>query len=217
MNDFKKPGIPDVDRFTHRLKELRDELAHKPPEHLAGLTGAEWRKAGVECGEFRLSLWEKPIRLTYPDWIAYKIDDGKPAASIELTLLLYYFNIADGTAVEGNWISFSELPHGKFYNQAFQGYTGREVSRLFKDDLQAFKTAAEKLGGMGQNLGDASYAFWALPRVPVLVVYWLGDEEFPSSAQILFEASACHYLTTDACAILGSTITRRLISANYGR
>jgi hypothetical protein len=70
---------------------------------------------------------------------------------------------------------------------------------------------------MGQNLGDASYAFWALPRVPVLVVYWLGDEEFPSSAQILFEASACHYLTPAACAILGSTITRRFISANNGR
>jgi hypothetical protein len=43
------------------------------------------------------------------------------------------------------------------------------------------------------------------------VVYHLGDENFPASCQILFDASACHYLPTDVCAILGSMLTRKLL------
>jgi len=45
----------------------------------------------------------------------------------------------------------------------------------------------------------------------LLAVYWQGDEDFPSTCQVLFDASASHYLPTDAYAILGSTLTRRLI------
>jgi hypothetical protein len=44
-----------------------------------------------------------------------------------------------------------------------------------------------------------------------MVAYWLGDEDFPSTCQILFDAAAGHYLPSDAYAILGSTLTRRLI------
>jgi hypothetical protein len=41
-------------------------------------------------------------------------------------------------------------------------------------------------------------------------VYWQGDEDFDASCQVLFDASARHYLPTDAYAILGSTLTRML-------
>jgi hypothetical protein len=53
-----------------------------------------------------------------------------------------------------------------------------------------------------------------LPRVSLLTVYWQGDEDFPSSAQILFGVEVKHYLPTDACAIAGSMLTRQLVS--YG-
>jgi hypothetical protein len=132
---------------------------------------------------------------------------------MEQALLLYYFNIADGFPIQNRWIAFSDLPDGRFYNQAFQGYTGNELARAFQNDMPAFELAAQSLQGVRQPLGSASYLYWALPRVPILVVYWLGDDEFPASAQLLFDASASHYLTTDSFAILGSTITRRLIAA----
>jgi len=61
------------------------------------------------------------------------------------------------------------------------------------------------------HFGSASFIYNALPRIPMMVTYWLGDEDFPSSCKILFDASAPHYLPTDACAILGSMLTRKLL------
>jgi len=127
--------------------------------------------------------------------------------------LLYYFSLADGCRLAHTWISFADLPDGRFYNQAFQGYTGKELAQAFQNDLAAFERAAVSLNGERVALGGAAFAFQALPRAPLCAVYWPGDEDFPASAQALFDAAASHYLTTDAYAILGSTLTRRLIAA----
>jgi hypothetical protein len=131
---------------------------------------------------------------------------------MELALLLYYFTIADGFPLSKEWISFADLPDGRFYNQAFHGYTGKELAQAYKNDLFTFERAALSLSGERAGLGDASFVFHALPRAPLCVVFWKGDEEFSSSAQILFDAAASHYLTTDSYAILGSTLTHRLIA-----
>lgn len=213
MSVPKPSSTPNLDRFSRRLGELRSALQNRDPIRLAEATGSEW-KPEEQPGEFRLLYWGQPARLTAGDWLVYKGSSTEPASDFEQAMLLYYFDIADGTAEEGRWISFTDLPDGKFYSQAFQGYTGREIWTAYGQNLAAFENACGALGGVRQGLGDASYRFRALPRVPVLVVYWLGDDDFPGSARVLFDASASHYLTTDACAVLGSAITRKIISAN---
>jgi hypothetical protein len=66
---------------------------------------------------------------------------------------------------------------------------------------------------MKLDLGDASFAFDALPRVRVAAVYYAGDEDFPASANVLFDESASHYLPTDALAGVGSALVDRLTGA----
>jgi len=75
--------------------------------------------------EFHLAFWDRPIRLTYPAFTAHPGPGEEELPSFQLAMLLYYFSTADGSPLEYSWISFSELPDGRFYNQAFQGYTGR--------------------------------------------------------------------------------------------
>jgi len=127
-------------------------------------------------------------------------------------MLLYYFHTADGTPLTGRWISFADLPAGRFYNQAFQGYTGSELQRYFKNDIESLKLAALRSSGslVPDSPGNLAFRFQALPHVPLLLVIWEGDEDFPPSFQFLFDAATAHYLPTDACAILGSTLTGRL-------
>ena len=213
MKDPVAPPGPDTDRFSRRISELRAALLAKDPWQLAEFTGADFRLLEPDQGEYHLLLWERPVVLTFPDLVARSAQTGEELPVMNLALVLYYFNNADGAPVSGEWISFSELPDGRFYNQAFQGYTGDQLGRTFQNDHQSYEHAAQALGGSRRALGDVAYAFQALPRVPVLVVYWLGDEDFPATSRILFDASASHYLPTDAYAILGSTITRRLIAA----
>lgn len=200
---------PDFDRFALRVEELRQALRLHDPAQLAAHTGA----ALTAQSEFHLAFWGHPIRLTFPALTAHSGADSEALPSFQLAMLLYYFSSADGAPLAGQWISFANLPDGRFYNQAFQGYTGQELARSFGNDLAAFEQAALKLGGERQPPGDAAFAFWALPRVPLAAVYWQGDEDFPASCQVLFDASASHYLPTEAYAILGSTLTSRLLKA----
>jgi hypothetical protein len=128
-------------------------------------------------------------------------------------LLLYYFTTADASPLTGRWISFAELPDGRIYNQAFQGYSGDLLARQFGTDLPAFERASRCLAGGHLSYGDSAFVFLALPRVSLSAVLWHGDEEFPASCKVLFDSSVIHYLPTDVCAILGSLLTGKLLKA----
>jgi len=214
---LSKPALPvrpDYTSFEQRVGQLRSQLFGADPYLLADNTGARFIRRGESQGEFQLDVWNQPVVLSFPDYQASRAGSQEILPTFNAALLLYYFNKADGAPLGEKWISFTDLPDGRFYTQAFQAYSGNELAKKFQDDLDSFNLAAKSLGGRSQQLGDLSFEFQALPRVPVLVACWRGDDEFPSSFKILFNSSASHYLPTDAYAILGSHITRRLISAS---
>jgi hypothetical protein len=207
---FKRPEHRAPPGLESRAGELRASLEAIPAEVLAERTGSVYSSIGPRRGEFRLSLFDSPLVGTYPDLTFFTpIGDKLPA--FQQALLLYYFVTADGTPLTGKWVSFADLPGGRMYNHAFQGYSGDELVKVFGRDLQAFKTACLALDGQPVGIGDASFSFSALPRAPLLLTYWLGDEDFPSSCKVLFDSSATHYLPIDGCAILGSLLTSRII------
>ena len=210
MSTFNPKPDPDKSSLKKRVNQLRQGLQGADPYVLASRTEADFHP---DPGEFRLQLWEQDIVVTYPELVARDLASGKELGLDVQALLLYHFTTSKGVPLSGRWISFSELPDGKFYNSAFQGYTGGELKRAFNNDRQAFERATESAGGKREELGDASFSFRALPRIWLLTVYWEGDEDFPASVQVLFDASVVHHLPTDVCAILGSMLTRRIIRA----
>lgn len=197
-------------QLAGRVDELRAALRIRDPEMVAVLSGSSYQAFDSARGELHIPLWGKICVLTFPD-LAGHFDTGEPLPSIYSAMLLYYLTTSDGFPLTNSWASFGDLPGGRTYNQAFQGYTGNEISKVFALDLDGFKSACEKVGGGFIPLGDAAYCFQSLPRIPVLAVYHLGDEDFPSTCKILFDASATHYVPIDACAILGSMLAQRII------
>lgn len=204
-----KPGEEEQESgLARRVDDLRAELRERDMASLARNTGAEYAD-----GRFQLEVWNRKVTISEEDFVA--IDDGSGQACDPLTqaMLAYYFHTSDGTAVGGGWIAFRELPDGQFYASAFQGYTGNKLASLFGSNIDSFREAANGIEGQLQHIGDAAFRFQALPRVPVAVVCWLGDEDFPSSYRVLFDQSIDHHLPTDACAILGSMLTSKLSKA----
>jgi hypothetical protein len=51
-----------------------------------------------------------------------------------------------------------------------------------------FRSSAAQLGGERIEFADEAYAFHLFPRIKLAAALWLGDDEFPASAQILFNA-----------------------------
>jgi hypothetical protein len=197
-----------------RVNELRSELNEVDPHILAKRINARYEQRDQSSGEFYLPMWGQAIIVSYPGFIP-QVEHSKVELDVSAqALVMHHFVTTDGMSEIGRWISFAELPDGRFYYQAFQGYSGGELARRFGSDRAQFEAAAANLGGEAQSLGDTSYRFSLFPRVPLLVVLWEGDEDFQTSYRILFDASVANHLPTDACAIAGSMLTRRLIKAS---
>jgi hypothetical protein len=202
--------------ITRRIDELRAVVSQLNPNVLTERTASRFDRNGAGGGTFHLDLWERPVAISFPDLIAREAASQQALSASNQALLIYYFHTADGAPLARRWVSFSELPDGRFYDQAYQGYSGGELRRAFANELEAFQAAAQLQGGealadsISGIAGAFTCRFWALPRVPLLAVAWPGDEDFPSAYQILFDAAAPHYLPTDVCALLGGTLARRL-------
>lgn len=193
-------------RLARRISELRASLRQREPYVLARNTGAT-----LESNQLDMQLWGTDVIISLPDFVAQNAQSGKMLDLLDQAIIAYYLITADGTQPAGNWVSFTDLPAGRFYTQAFQGYTGRELVQVFGNQEEAFIQAALLSGGQPYSFGEVAFRFQALPFVPLLVVCWLGDEEMAPSYRFLFDAHVPHHLPTDGCAILGSRLTQMLL------
>jgi hypothetical protein len=217
MSDFGKqwkPSRPEAasSRLAGRMDELRSTLRVQDPSLVAARSACSWLTLGPGRGELHIPFFGNVCIFSFPELHGYNNHDD-PLPDFQQALLLYYLATADDAPLTGRWVSFADLPDGRTYNAAFQGYSGDEVMKRFGVDLDAFILACSKMDGKPVDIGSASFVFQALPRVPLMLTYWLGDEDFPSSCRILFDASVSHYLPIDACAILGSMLAGKVIRA----
>jgi hypothetical protein len=193
------------DHLARRVAELHTELRPQPATALARKAGAVY-----ENGRFHLHIWGQPITIVPPNFLACDAA-GQELEPFSQALLAYYLHTTNGAPLAGEWIAFTELPDAQFYTAAFQGYTGAELAKQFGNDLEGLAATAVALEGQPVAFADCAYQFRVLPHVAVMVACWQGDEEFSPSYRILFDANTRHHLPTDACAIIGSTLTRWLI------
>lgn len=198
-----------LDKLAPVVAQAQAELSRRDPATLTRCGGCR-RDAD---GNLRLALLGKEYVVSVPGYQVRAAADGKETSSFISSLILTYLANADGTPPSGTWIGFRDLPDGMFYVQAFQGYSGGRLVRELAGGLDAFKCAAQAVGGRPLDLGSAAYAFEVLPQVHLAVVYWEGDEEFPAQAQVLFDATATRYLPTDGLAILGSQLVGTLLKS----
>ncbi len=197
------------DRLAPVVEDARATLRCLKPGKLVLRSGCEQDEKGNFCLAF---FWREYV-ISADDFAVRRADTGEEQPSFIQSLILTYLVTADGTTPSSRWIGFRELPDGMFYVQAFQGYTGGRLVRELGGGIEVFCRAAEALGGEPLEIGDAGYVFTVLPRVHLALVYWEGDEEFPSQARVLFEDTTAHYMPTDGLAILGSQLVGRMLKA----
>jgi hypothetical protein len=198
-----------IDKLAPVIKEAQEKLHAVDWTLLAERSGCEID----QVGNLRVDFLRREYVVLKDDLSVCRVDDGATPSSLTQGLILTYLYTADGAAPIDRWIGFRELPSGLFYASAFQGYTGNELVRDLCGDVARFKHASENLRGAALPIGDAAYAFAVLPKLRLAVVMWLGDDEFPSQAQVLFEESAPHYLPTEALAIVGSLLVGQVLKA----
>ncbi|MHB0859341.1 MAG: DUF3786 domain-containing protein [Anaerolineae bacterium] len=190
----------------------RERLASSAVQDIAQRAMAPYAP-GQAGGGFELTLLGQTYRVTYPEGEVFHVETGVPAKHAVRLLILHYLAQADGHPLEGRWVAFRELPGGLMYDTAFRGRVEPALVATFASDLGRLGCAAGRLGGRALELGDAAWQIDLFPRLPVAVILYQADDEFPASASALFDASAGHYLPTEDLAIAGGMLVGALLRA----
>ncbi len=129
-----------------------------------------------------------------------------------LATLLEHYTQGKPTPLKGRLVKFKDIPGGHAYEGAFDKRAIQPVAQFFGEKPAEMIQAAKLLGGVERSFGDVSFEVEALKGIPVTYILW-GAEEFPASANILYDESASNFLPTEDLAVLGEVTTSRLIKA----
>jgi hypothetical protein len=140
-------------------------------------------------------------------------DSLKQASGILSLVAITYLYYTKGGPLSGEWVTEKDLTCASFFRGVHQLPLGHLLQH-FANDPKLFIRAAEKLGGSITNDGgDASVLFWVLPKVPVKLILWCKDDEFPAAITALFDRSIEHYLPADGIFVMIALLQEELLQA----
>jgi hypothetical protein len=202
------------DEKRRKFMETAYEQALKDVSALnAPISAAE---SGVlyEDGKFTLKFYNRTFVIHHPEVKVEEVGVDAPVPMWISLILLHYLVHSSGIPVEGHWISYRELPGATLFEQRFRQMAIQPLINVYGNDAKGLKKAGESLGGLPMDrTGDAAYRFLSLPKIPVSVILYLGEDEIPSTVNILFDAAAPSYLPTEDLSYVGMYLTIALMKA----
>ncbi len=139
--------------------------------------------------------------------------DGRVPNIETAILLLHYLSFFQLTGnVVHKWVSLKEIPNGGilFYPAFYRTAVGGLV-KAFGHQPQRLLECAALLDGQPAAFGTASVIFQVLPKIPLCVIVWEGDEEIPSNATVLFDPSIEYFLHIESIIGLGMYVAAQLV------
>jgi hypothetical protein len=100
---------------------------------------------------------------------------------------------------------FREGDGGDIFNNA--------LGRVYGADYQKFSGVAEKLGMVfEENKSNLKYTwrYSLLPKIPIKIIYYVGDEEYPTKLQLLYDKTAILFYKIEPLAVLNGCFVEAL-------
>jgi hypothetical protein len=159
---------------------------------------------------FGLRLMGTEYAIGHPDGA---VSPGTMRAN-ERILLLRYLCKGVYKPMAGQRYSYHEVPWGNTYFRQFEGRVLKRAAYTFSGDLESFRQKVEASGIPAERIpqSDAGYRFMFLDGFFVTLMLYAGDDEFPPSAQMLFDDNFIGAFTAEDMAVVGEIVIQRLKS-----
>jgi hypothetical protein len=145
--------------------------------------------------------------------------DGQPVNVNNRSVLLYYILSKGQGDPENSYIPFESIPRMISGLPVQSRLMNTPLERYFGNDYVKFSEAAVKLGGIEEEpqVGKHLWRFEVLPKIPLQIVFYEADDEFPVEIQIMLDKTALQFLEFECLAFLVGCFIRALIkTAKYG-
>lgn len=134
-----------------------------------------------------------------------------PSIDLKVILITYLLN-AQEMPLADKLVAGTSLTGGKTFFQGAHLFPLDPLLERYGRDIEGFLGRGISLGATQERYGDVGLRFAALPRVPVIMVLWQADEEFPARLSCLFDASIEQHLPLDAIYGLVTVIFRHMMA-----
>jgi hypothetical protein len=116
-----------------------------------------------------------------------------------------------GLAPTGNWVPYRELKGGRDGYPLFQKRCEEPMKRVADLYTQLFDDMVHVFGGKKvdkQFESDISVVLYPLPRVPIMICYWLPEDGMDSSLHVFFDETADQNLDIGSIFSLGAGLAQ---------
>lgn len=171
----------------------------------------------LDAGEVEAGFLGQAYRVG-PGWV--RSADGQPAPLIIASIIAGYLLTGGGGETIGRFVPLKTLAgtgsgHGSFQQNALAA----PLIKRFKGRGESLCTAARRLGGRLEGeagSGGISLIFDVLSKVPLQLVFYDSDAEFPAEVNFLLDLSATRFLEYEYLAVMLTAFVKALLAADAG-
>jgi hypothetical protein len=167
----------------------------------------------LEASAIKIPFLNRVFTVSFPDFVFMDISNIDKEVPVQEQILILHYLMSDSLGRStGNWVSYREIPGASFYFSAFTKRAVDPLKKVFGEDIPGLVKASKHLQGSPIDIGDAGFEYSLFPRVPIRIILWKGDDEFPSEANILFDEITGTILSPEDIAWMAGMLVYRLIS-----
>ena len=159
----------------------------------------------AEFSKYSVLLLEDNYEVRVDERAVLSVAANAPAGEVEAVLILHYLIGLQkyGFHPTGEWISFKEIEGGKVFWPAFQKSTIKPLLECFQKDPENLTgILVERFKGRMVEGGDTAVEVATFPGIFARILFWMGDEELPGGATILFDRGLMGIYSTEDVAVL---------------
>lgn len=199
----KKTPVSNYDRLNENWRNLFLQMDH---EELARRF-----RLKTDDGTLYITFYGRQYRLDRRSGAVTEAENPDAPVSFDESMsilnMLYYSR--PGASVSGRFVPFRDVKGASPFAPAFEKSVASGLAAPFEGRLDALKRACEALGGEKIPQGDAGYILRAFDFMPVMLVFWDGDDEFAAQANLLFDARITDFTHEESvCCIAGALMHR---------
>ncbi len=117
--------------------------------------------------------------------------------------------------VDGDWIHYRNFKDSAPLQNAFYNNVEKKIADYFQGNNNLLIKRCRDLNGItykGEWNYDVSFLFYALPKIPLLLLYNDADDLFPAQCNVLFKSTLKYHLDMESVAIIGMILVNYLLS-----
>jgi hypothetical protein len=110
---------------------------------------------------------------------------------------LWYLIHAKDVPCTGKFIKPRDIRGGDIFFRGSHVLPLENLAKKYGNDKEAFIKKSSELCAETVPYGDVAVKLFPMPKIPVILILWLNDEEFAARADLLFDSSCELHLPLD--------------------